>query len=227
MEEIGIIYKGLLIGFLIAAPVGPVGLLCIRRTIQNGIVTGLATGLGAAIADGLFGAIAVLGVTAVLAFITDYSATIRILGGLIIAFAAWHTWFDKPKQVAEPKRVFQRLISFAKKHAHIKETVTAKGLLSAMTSSLAITLTNPLTLFGTLAVVGTVGSVSKTIDEGIMIVGIFVGSALWWMFLSVSVGLFRHLFTEDRIIILNRFTAVFLWLIALWALISGIRDSLY
>ena len=226
IEEIGIVYKGMFIGFLIAAPVGPVGLLCIRRTIQSGILTGLATGLGAAIADVLFGAIAVLGITAVLAFITEYSVIIRILGGLIIAFAAWHTWHDKPRQPADSEKVVQKIINFAKRHAHIKDNVTIKGLLGAMTSSLAITLTNPITLFGTIVVVGSVGSVSKAIDESIMIGGIFMGSALWWVFLSVSVSLFRHLFTEERVIILNRITAVFLWLIALWALISGIRDSL-
>src|ERR1700693_4676619 len=68
LEEIGVFYRGLVLGLMIAAPVGPVGLLCIRRTIQKGLPAGFATGLGAALADTIFGAVAALGVAALLAF---------------------------------------------------------------------------------------------------------------------------------------------------------------
>jgi arginine exporter protein ArgO len=95
------------------------------------------------------------------------------------------------------------------------------GPLRAMLSGLIITMTNPLTLFGTLAVVATFGAVTKKLEASVLIGGIFAGSALWWFMLSVGVGLLRHHFTESRIIIVNRVTAVGLAALAIWAFVSG------
>jgi threonine/homoserine/homoserine lactone efflux protein len=215
LEEIGVIYRGVVLGAMIAAPVGPVGLLCIRRTLQNGTLIGLSTGLGAALADALFGAVSVLGVSAILEFIHHYEAIIRLIGGFVVLFSAWHTWHDRPAP-PQPLEIVTRMLNMVQERRF-------KGALRAAFSGFIITLTNPLTLFGTLAVVATFGGITSGFESGMLIAGIFSGSALWWLVLSSGIGLLRTHFTESRIITLNRGTAVCLSGLALWAIISGVR----
>ncbi len=176
-EEIGVFYRGLVLGLMIAAPVGPIGILCMRRTIQKGIWIGFATGLGAACADTIFAAVAALGVAAILEFMHHYDLYIRIVGGIFLITVAWHTWHDKPKQ--------------PKESLHFPGGITASpqppsggGLLSAfnaLISGYIITMTNPLTLFGTLAVVATFGNLQTRLDASTLVAGIFSGSTLWWL----------------------------------------------
>jgi threonine/homoserine/homoserine lactone efflux protein len=218
LEELGVLYRGLILGVFIAAPVGPVGLLCIRRTLQKGVISGMATGLGSAFTDAFFGSLAVLGISAILGFIHQYEASIRIIGGLVVLATAWHTWFDHPKPPHQPQFVTKVLDLTEEKP---KEKNRLMGPVHAMLSGLIITLTNPLTLFGTLAVVATFGAVTKKLEAGVLISGIFAGSALWWFMLSGGVGLLRRHFTESRIITVNRVTAVGLAALAVWALVSG------
>lgn len=218
LEEFGVLYRGLVLGVVVAAPVGPVGLLCIRRTLQKGIGVGLSTGLGAACADALFGAIAVLGVSAILDVIHLYEASIRLVGGLIVLATAWHTWSDHP-ETAHPTELANKVLT-------LTHTNTLMGSTRAALSGLIITLTNPLTLFGTLAVVATFGAVTGKLDASVLIAGIFLGSALWWCFLSGGVSLLRRHFTDKRIITVNRATAVGLAALAGWAIFSGVRGYL-
>lgn len=218
LDEMGVLYRGLILGLVIAAPVGPVGLMCIRRTLQKGMLVGLATGLGAACADAFFGSIAVLGVSAILDFIQQYHMTIRIVGGMLVFATAWHTWHDHPKP-ASPTEFVSRVLQYAPENKW-------KGTESAAFSGFILTLTNPLTLFGTLAVVATLGAVTKKLEAGVLIGGLFSGSALWWLMLSGGVSLLRRHFNDNRIIILNRVTSVLLAVLALWATASGVRGYL-
>ncbi len=218
LDEFGVLYRGLILGLVIAAPVGPVGLLCIRRTLQKGVISGMSTGFGSAVCDALFGAIAVLGVSAILGFIHQYEASIRIIGGLIVLATAWHTWFDHPKPPPhQPQFVAKVLVMTEEKPKDNR----VMGIIHAALSGFIITLTNPLTLFGTLALVATFGAVTKTLEASVLITGILAGSALWWFLLSGGVGLLRHHFTESRIITVNRVTALCLAALAGWAFISG------
>ena len=213
LDEIGVLYRGLVLGLVIAAPVGPVGLLCIRRTLQKGMIIGLATGFGAACADALFGSIAVLGVSAVLEFIHHYESTIRLIGGALVLATAWHTWYDHPRP-PHPTEFVNKVLSLTPEN-------TLMGTARAALSGFVITLTNPLTLFGTLAVVATFGVVTQKLEAGVLIGGIFSGSVLWWLLLSSGVGLLRRHFTESRIIAVNRTTAIGLTVLAGWAIFSG------
>ena len=215
LEEIDVLYRGLVLGVVIAAPVGPVGLMCIRRTLQKGMAIGLATGLGAALADAIFGAIAVLGIGAITEFIHHYEATIRLIGGMLVLGSAWHTWRDHPRP-PKPREIIARVLNFPREQ-------TLRGTLSAAVSGLVITLTNPLTLFGTLAVVATFGGIGKKLQADVMIGGIFAGSALWWFLLSGGVSLLRRHLTENRIMMVNRVTAVVLAILGGWAVYSGIH----
>ena len=218
LEEIGVFYRGAVLGLVIAAPVGPIGLLCIRRTLQKGMAIGLATGLGAACADGIFGAVAVLGISAVLAFIHHYESSIRLFGGAIVFISAWHTWYDHPRP-PHPSEIVAKVLNLTPER-------TLMGTARASLSGLVITLTNPLTLFGTLAVVATFGGITEKLEAGVLVAGIFTGSALWWTLLSGGVSLLRRHFTESRIITVNRVTAIGLAVLAAWAILSGVRGYL-
>ncbi len=211
-DEISVFLRGLVIGIMVAAPVGPVGLLCIRRTLQKGLLIGFASGFGAAFADAFFSLIAALGITAVIEVINTYQDAIYVIGGLFLLFIAYHTWHDKPKQ-ADTKDVEKRFLS------HVK--LRFGSAIKAMVTSFIITLTNPATLFGVLAVVATFGGLQNRTETTAIITGIFCGSSLWWLMLSGGVSLFRHHFTDKRIMKINRVTAIILIGIAFWALGTG------
>nr|MDP9127142.1 LysE family transporter [Pseudomonadota bacterium] len=191
-EEIGVFYRGLMIGLMIAAPVGPIGLLCIRRTLQKGTWIGFATGFGAACADTIFGGVAALGVAAILEFMRHYDFFIRVLGGAILCFFAWHTWQEKPRP---PKTITLPGLLNAPKPVDASFLSAVKALLSGF----IITMTNPLTMFGTLAVVATFGHLQTRLDAMTVVAGIFTGSTLWWILLSGGVALVRNHFTESRV----------------------------
>lgn len=218
-EEIGVFYRGLVLGVMIAAPVGPIGLLCIRRTIQRGFVIGFATGLGAACADTLFGAVAALGVATILEFMHHYDNYIRMIGGVALLIGAYHAWHDRPVPAAEPTDFVGKVIPIKKDYAVLQ---AIKGLVSGF----AITITNPVTIFATLAVVASFSHVESRLDAITIITGIAFGSSLWWLTLAGGVGLVRGLFSEGRIIVVNRVTAVALAVIAVWAVGSGVRHFL-
>jgi threonine/homoserine/homoserine lactone efflux protein len=214
-DEIGVFYRGLMLGLMIAAPVGPVGLLCIRRTLQKGPVIGFASGFGSACADTVFGCIAALGVSAILDFIHHYEAAIRLVGGILIFASAWHTWHDHPEP-PKPSEIIKKVVGLTPDRS-------LSGALRAFISGLALTLANPVTLFATLAVVATFGGLVTRFDAAALVTGIFCGSTLWWMVLSGSVTLLRCHFTESRIITVNRVTALALSGLAAWAVVSAIK----
>lgn len=211
-DEISVFARGLVIGIMVAAPVGPVGLLCIRRTLQKGLFVGFSTGFGAAFADAFFSLISVLGVTAVTALVNDYKDLIYVVGGAFLLFIAWHTWHDKPRQV-DTGDVERRYLS------HVK---AAGGAFKAMLTSFIITITNPATIFGVMAVIATFGNLQSRSETAAIISGIFCGSSLWWLMLSGGVSLIRHKFNDERVMVINRITAAFLAVIAVGAFGTGI-----
>jgi threonine/homoserine/homoserine lactone efflux protein len=217
LGDIDVFLRGLGLGVMVAAPVGPVGLLCIRRTIQKGLLVGFASGFGAAFADAFFSALAAFGVTAITDILQTYNDPIHVIGGAFLVFVAWHTWHDKPR-AADTKEVEKKYLQ----RVHLK----LGGALKAMATSFIITLTNPATVFGVMAVVATFGGLKHRLEAGVMIAGIFAGSSLWWLMLSGGVALLRNRFTEQRVMVLNRVTAAALGLIAFWAFWAGLKNFL-
>ncbi len=214
LDDFGVFYRGLVLGVMVAAPVGPVGLLCIRRTIQKGLVVGFASGFGAAFADAFFSAVAAFGVAAIVEALRTYNDPLHVIGGALLLFIAWHTWHDKPKQ-PHPEDVEKR---YLRRFGSSRIASAAK----AMATSFIITISNPGTIFGVLAVVATFGGLKNRADAAMIIGGIFVGSSLWWLLLSGSVSFIRKKFTETRVMLLNRITACLLALIALWVFFVGL-----
>ena len=166
--------RGLVIGFSIAAPVGPIGVLCIRRTLADGRAAGLATGLGAASADAIYGFVAAFGLTWVTGMLLGGQAWIRIVGGLFLLYLGARTFFARPGDRAA--------------------SASGVGLAAAYGSTFFLTLTNPMTILSFVAVFAALGLGSSRTDPtsaAALVVGVFVGSALWWLTLSGLVGVFR------------------------------------
>jgi threonine/homoserine/homoserine lactone efflux protein len=185
--------RGLAIGFAIAAPVGAIGLLCIRRTLTGGRILGFVTGLGAATADAFYGTVAALGLTTVSAVILDHRDIVRLIGGFFLCCLGVRTALAHPAL----------------------ETTSgpAHGLLAAYGSTLALTLTNPTTILSFAAVFAGLGLGTATGDRAsaaLIVAGAFLGSALWWLVLSGVVGFFRRALTSERLRWVNRISGLLL-----------------
>jgi threonine/homoserine/homoserine lactone efflux protein len=182
-----IFLRGLLIGFSIAAPVGPIGVLCIRRTLAEGRLTGFLSGLGAASADMLYGAVAAFGLTAVQDLLVGQQVWLRLIGGLFLLYLGIKTYFSKPAEQA----------------------AAVKGLShsSAYLSTFFLTLTNPVTILAFVAIFAglRLGETNGDYASAALIVlGVFLGSAAWWLTLSTVVGLLRSKFTSTTLVWVNR-----------------------
>jgi threonine/homoserine/homoserine lactone efflux protein len=156
--------RGLAIGFAIAAPVGAIGLLCIRRTLTNGRLAGFISGLGAATADAFYGAVAALGLTAVSGAMVNHQNAVRLVGGIFLLYLGVRTALSQP--------------------AVETGAGSPRGLAVAFGSTLALTLTNPTTILSFAAVFAGFGLGTAAADRGsaaLMVGGVFLGSALWWL----------------------------------------------
>lgn len=196
--------QGLILGFSIAAPVGPIGVLCMRRTLAHGRAAGFVSGLGAATADALYGSIAGFGLTAVANWLITYQSTLQLVGGLFLCYLGVKTWLtpaaDQPAEAS-----------------------AENSLWGAYASTFFLTVTNPLTIlsFGAMfAGLGLVGSSSSYGAAGLLITGVFLGSAGWWLALTAGVNLVRHKFTPVHLTWVNRFSGVLILGFGLLALLS-------
>ena len=182
-------FRGLILGLAIAAPVGPIGLLCIRRSLSYGTVAGLLSGLGAATADGVYGAIAAFGLAFISDFLTDQTQWLGIIGGLFLCYLGITTFLSKP----------------ADKPAEISRT----GLIGAYLSTLGLTLTNPATILSFVLLFAGFAPTELGYGQAVVMVGgVFLGSALWWLLLSSGVSRLRHWLTPGRLVWVNRMFGV-------------------
>jgi threonine/homoserine/homoserine lactone efflux protein len=168
--------KGLIIGFAIAAPVGPIGILCIQRSLHDGFRVGLMTGMGAALADGTYGLIAGFGLTAVSSLLITHQFWIRVIGGLFLLYLGLKL-IIKPIQERKPAGNSDR------------------SPWHAFGTTYLLTLTNPATILSFVAVFAGLGlgTVNPDIIQAIILVtGIIIGSAIWWLFLSGGVAFILH-----------------------------------
>lgn len=197
--------QSLVIGLSIAAPVGPIGLLVIQRTVQRGATVGLATGLGAAAADACYGAVGAFGVSSLIGALARVRAPLALFGGGFLLWLAWRTWRSAPATQAAmvPGRA---------------------GLASAFAGTFVLTLSNPATIFSFIAVFGALAAHGAPASPWPMIAGVLTGSALWWLALSAAVGRLRTRFDAGVQRLVNRASALLLAVFALWqwATLGGI-----
>jgi threonine/homoserine/homoserine lactone efflux protein len=167
-------FRGLLLGFAIAAPVGPIGLLVIQRTLNDGRLVGLLSGLGAATADAIYGAMAAFGLSLLTAFLVEQQLWLGLAGGLFLCYLGVRTVMAPPAVQAI--------------------TVESRGLLGAWSTTLALTLTNPMTILAFVAIFAGAGLATasgNTLAALLLVTGVFLGSAAWWLLLSGGVALLR------------------------------------
>lgn len=201
--QLSYLLKGLLLGFSIAAPVGPIGILCIRRTLADGRNFGLASGFGAAAADAFYGCIAGFGLAFISNFLVSQQNWLKLFGGAFLLYLGVRTMLAKPATEA----------------AQSKST----SLAGAFGSTFLLTLTNPVTIFTYLAVfsslgVGTVGGEYGT--AALFILGVFSGSALWWFILSFGVSLLRDKVGPTVLLWVNRVSGLVIIAFGIYALVG-------
>jgi threonine/homoserine/homoserine lactone efflux protein len=166
--------KGFVIGFSLALPVGPIALLCIRRTLARGPASGVASGMGAATADGVYGLIAGFGITFISNFLFSHHIILRLIGGCILIYLGIRIFLSIPRE----------------KPTSGEE----KGLVHDYVSALLLTFTNPMTVVAFAAIFAAAG-VGETngnyLGAAVLVAGIVLGSALWWLLLSGAVSWFH------------------------------------
>ncbi|MCJ7519521.1 MAG: LysE family translocator [Anaerolineaceae bacterium] len=184
---LGIIIKGLALGFSIAAPVGPIGVLCIRRTLVRGFKAGLVSGLGAASADAVYGTIAATGLTLVADFLLKQQLWLGLLGGSFLLYLGTKTFRTAPPA---------------------ENGFTEKGSVGGdYLSTLLLTLSNPMTIFMFAAIFGSMSIQSGAVyryNAFLLVLGVFTGSALWWLTLSTAVSLLHDRVNAGLMVWVNR-----------------------
>ena len=168
------LWKGLILGFAIAAPVGPIGILCIRKTIHFGKASGFCAGLGAATADTIYGFLSAFFLAFFSHYLLAWHTALKIMGGLFLIVLAWRTTQSKPPS--------------------LEDRLHKMGLFKDFLGTFFLTLLNPLTLFAFIGILAGLGLVDEQGDlraAGLLVLGVFCGSAVWWLILSEGVGRLR------------------------------------
>ena len=193
--------RAFIIGISIAAPVGPIGVLCIRRTLANGRAAGFISGMGAASADMVYGAIAAFGLTAVTGVLVDNAFWLSIIGGLFLLYLGIKTFLEKPSD--KPAQAAQG------------------GLLNMYTSTFFLTITNPMTILSFAAIFAGTMLGKTTGSPWVMVAGVFAGSAIWWLTLSFGVGILRDRLTQTHMAWINRISGAIVIAFGVYALFNG------
>ena len=195
-------FKGSLIGFAMAAPVGPIALLCIQRTLSYGLLTGFIAGLGAATADAILGGFAGFGLTFIGGFITGHQQILRLLGGAFLMYLGIHIFRSSPAHHAAQAQ---------------------RGLWGTYFSTLALTLSNPMTIIAYTAVFSGFADIESIESTSLilsLIGGVFLGSALWWFILSFGMSLVRTRLTFRTVEIINKSSGIAIAVLGLIVLIT-------
>jgi len=200
--------QSLLIGLSIAAPVGPIGILCIRRTLVDGRKAGFIAGLGAATADAFYGAIAAFGLTIIASFLVNQSFWLRSVGGLFLVYLGVKTFIASSKeyQIAQNSHQDQ------------------PSMLNNYLSTFFLTISNPLTILSFAAIFAGFGSTTIQSKDycaaSAMVVGVFLGSTTWWFALSYLTSQFQDRLTSKSMTWINRIAGIIICAFGVAALIS-------
>ncbi|EFM12692.1 Lysine exporter protein (LYSE/YGGA) [Paenibacillus curdlanolyticus YK9] len=196
-----ILLKGIMIGLSIAAPVGPIGILCMKRTLNQGRAFGIVSGFGAATADAVYGLIAAVGFTLITEQLLAYQTWIRLIGGLFLCYLGLQAIVAKPQL------------------PHQEDAASSRHLLAAYLTTFFLTIMNPMTILSFLGVFAGVNAAGASHGRAVtMVVGIFVGSMLWWLLLAIMVGLIRDTLTRGAMVAINRISGCLLVGFGLYAI---------
>ncbi|TXH55069.1 MAG: lysine transporter LysE [Burkholderiaceae bacterium] len=205
MDDVGVFLSSLLIGLSIAAPVGPIGLLTIQRSLEHGPRAGLATGLGAAAADAVYGAIGAYGVNWLIQALVSVRVPLALFGGAVLLYMAWQ-------------------LLRAPLADRAASTAPARDGWHYFSGTFMLTLSNPATIFSFIAIFGSMAGRGASASPALMVAGVLFGSALWWLFLSAAVGRLRERFDARWRRRVNLVSAAVLAGFALWQWVSLLAD---
>lgn len=197
--------KGIVIGFLISTPVGPIAVLCIQRTLNKGRIHGIVTGLGAATADAIYSLFAVSGLSFILNFLIKEQLWLRLVGGLFLCYMGVRLFRSK---------VVQRAVSGG-----------GTSYLSNYISAFLLTLTNPGTLLVFAAVFASLGILHINVNytsAGLLVAGVFIGAGLWWFILNSVTGVFLKKLDYVKLAWLNKISGIIIAGFGLFVLVSFI-----
>jgi threonine/homoserine/homoserine lactone efflux protein len=207
LSQIWVMVKGGGIGFLVAAPVGPIAILCIRTTLERGRLAGISAGLGAAVADTIFAAIGAYGISLVGSALEAGETWLRLIGGVVLIGLGIHLGRKQPDIGDAEKRE------------------VPKGLFADFAMTLVLTLANPMTILSFVAlfagVTGLKGFALNTIPA--LLIGVLIGSGAWWLILSGIVGLIRHRIDNATMLWINRGSGAAIVAFGLFALIEPLQ----
>jgi threonine/homoserine/homoserine lactone efflux protein len=195
--------QGIVIGFSIAAPVGPIGILTIQRSLDHGPRAGFATGMGAATADAVYGCVAGFGLTIISRLLLGFQTWFLLSGGLFLCGLGVSTLKQKTSERKTAPPIF-------------------KGYISAYLSAFFLTLTNPVTIMAFMAIFAGLGlGTAPRASAGALslVTGIFLGSCLWWMILTFGVGQLKQQLNARALAWINRSAGTILLGFGVWALI--------
>ena len=199
-DSLLLFFRGFLIGISIAAPVGPIGVLCIRRTLAEGRLKGFLSGMGAASADMVYGAIAAFGLTMITNVLVENKFWFRIIGGCFLLYLGIKTFIEKPADQA----------------AQVKQS----GYFGAYLSTFFLTITNPMTILSFAAIFAGTMFMGTTSSPLVLVAGVFAGSASWWLTLSFGVGLMRDRLTSTHMAWINRVSGIIITTFGVVALLQ-------
>lgn len=202
--ELPLPLKGLVIGFTIAAAVGPISLLTIRRTIAHGQLYGLVSGLGVATADATYAGIAAFGLTAVTGLLVSGRIVLGLVGGAIIVLLGVRTMLTRPGEVARD--------------------ADRPGLAAAFGSMFALTMTNPMTILAFAAVFAGLGlAAGSSFGEAVVLtLAVWAGSALWWVVLTSVLGWLRERVSTRSLVWVNRVSGAALVVFGFVAIVGAL-----
>lgn len=200
--------RGMLIGLSVAAPVGPMALLCIRRTLAHGRATGFVSGVGVATADAIYGAVAAFGLTSISSFLIDVQDAVRLGGGLFLCYLSWSIARSRAAEVVA------------------STDADATDYAGAFVSTLGLTLTNPATILSFAAIFsgfGVAADGAGTASAAVLVAGVFTGSALWWLVLTTGTSKLRGWLSPARLTVINRVCGTAILVFGLLAILTAIR----
>jgi threonine/homoserine/homoserine lactone efflux protein len=205
---IAFLIKGLLIGLSIAAPLGPIGLLCMNRTHAAGPLVGFTCGLGAATAEALHALAGMIALAAIAQWIVEDPLALRVAGGIFLVYLGART-FMRPSMILPP--------------AGKGPAPQANGAQAAFLSTFRLTLANPVTVLGFAAMFAGLGAapgrlISADTAAAVLILGVFLGSILWWLVLSSLIGRLRPHIGVHTLTLINRLCGTVLTAFGLYAI---------
>ncbi len=205
-DDAALFARMVLIGVVIAAPVGAMAMLLVQRTLAHGWRAGAATGAGIATADGTYAALAAFGVTAVSQWLVTYQTWFRIIGGLALIWLGWRALRTPPTHRA----------------AEAKDSARLAPL---YTSAVGLTLTNPMTIMAFAAVFAGAGLVAQAGAGSALAVtlGVACGSMLWWLALTTGTWAVRHAVSDRSMLVVNRVSGGVLIAFGVLAIVAGLR----